>query len=289
MAHQASFAGSKRNLGVKLLLEVVRHTTLTLVAITCMVPFIWMISTSFKTSAQIFTFPPEIIPSPAVLSAYIKVLTEVPLPRYLANSLFVTIVIVVGQLVCNVMAAYAFARIPFRGRDAVFMAYLGTMMIPGHVTLVPGFILMDYLGWVDTYYALTVPFMFGSAFGTFLLRQFFLTVPRDLEDAARIDGCGYFRVLWTVHLPLIKPALATHAVFSFMTFWNEFLWPLIVTNSDDKRVLTVGLTALASGYLGTDWATLMAGTVISIVPILTIFIFAQRFFIEGITLSGLKA
>lgn len=288
MSEQKIIVGNKRGIFTKLVTEGARHIALAIVALSTIVPFVWMISTSFKTPSQVFTFPPEFIPSPAVLDGYSKLFTQVPILRYLSNSIFITLTIVVGQLVCNCLAAYAFARIPFRGRDQIFFAYLGTMMIPGHVTLIPGFILMKYLGWIDTYYALTVPFMLGSAFGTFLLRQFFLTVPRDLEDAARLDGCGYLRILWTVHIPLVKPALATHAVFSFLTFWNEFLWPLIVTNSDNKRVLTVGLTSLASGYLGTDWPTLMAGTVISILPILIIFILAQRYFIEGITMSGFK-
>jgi len=288
MSDQTTMVGNKRGFYATLITNGLRHIILTLVALSTLVPFVWMIGTSFKTSAQVFTFPPKILPSPAVLDAYEKLFTQVPITRYMTNSLFITITIMIGQLICNCLAAYAFARIPFRGRDWLFMGYLGTLMIPGHVTLIPGFILMKYLGWIDTYYALTIPFLFGSAFGTFLLRQFFLTVPRDLEDAARLDGCGYLRILWSVHIPLVKPALATHAVFTFLTFWNEFLWPLIVTNSDSKRVLTVGLTSLASGYLGTDWPTLMAGTVLSIVPILLIFAFAQRYFIEGITLSGLK-
>lgn len=267
---------------------LIRHVLLVTIAITCLVPFLWMISTSFKTQADVFTFPPQFVPRPFVLDAYHDLFFVVPMARYALNSAFVATSIMLGQLVFNTLAAYSFAKIPFHGRDVLFIAYLGTMMIPSQVTIVPLFILMKYLGWVDTYYALIMPFILGSAFGTFLIRQYFLTVPRDLEDAARVDGAGHIRILWDVAVPLAKPVMATFAVFSFMYFWNDFMWPLIVTNSEAHKTLTVGLATLSQGYYGTNWPLLMAGTVVSILPILVIFAFAQRYFVQGIALTGLK-
>jgi multiple sugar transport system permease protein len=250
---------------------------------------VWMISTSFKESFQVFVFPPEFIPDPWTVQGYRKIFTIAPLTSWIINSVFVATSITICQLLFSSMAAYAFARIEFPGRDIVFMGYLATMMIPMQVTLIPTYILINYFGWIDTMAALTVPFLFGSAFGTFLLRQFFLGIPTELEDAARIDGASYLTSYFRIILPLAKPALATLGVFVFLHFWNDFLWPLIVINSDKRFTLQVGLAILSRGYFGTDWTALMAGTVISLVPILTIFFFAQRYFVEGITLTGLKA
>ncbi len=264
------------------------HLVLLFVGVTCLLPFIWMISTSFKEPFQVFTFPPEFIPDPWSIEGYRKIFTIAPILNWVLNSLFVATTITFCQLVFSSLAAYSFARIQFPGREVIFMGYLATMMIPSQVTLIPGYILIKYLGWVDSMYALTVPFLFGSAFGTFLLRQFFLSIPTELEDAARIDGSGYFGTYLRIILPLSKPALATLGVFVFLTFWNDFLWPLIVINTNERRTLQPGLAILSQGYYGTDWTALMAGTVISLAPILIIFFSAQRYFVQGITLTGIK-
>jgi multiple sugar transport system permease protein len=270
------------------LLRVLLHAMLLIGGLSCLVPFLWLLSTSLKTAPNVISIPPQFIPAPLIWDNYVHVFSVAPMLRYFLNSVGVVAVIVAGQVLSNSLAAYAFARLEFRGRDALFFAYLGTMMVPGQVTLIPSFILMKYLGWIDTYYALTVPFMLGSAFGTFLLRQSFLAIPAELEHAARIDGCGYLRLYARIAMPLSKPALATFGVFSFLYFWNDFLWPLIVTNSNDHKTLQVGLVTIAQSYFGTDWGALTAGTVVSIVPMVLIFLFAQRYFVQGITLTGLK-
>jgi multiple sugar transport system permease protein len=184
------------------------------------------------------------------------------------------------------MAAYAFARLSFPGRDRIFFGYLATMMIPGAVTMIPVFILLRHFGWIDTYKALILPGIF-TAYGTFMLRQFFLTLPKDLEDAAKIDGCSYVRIFWHIILPLSKPALATLTTFTFMGSWMNLMWPLIVVNTHTKYTLPVGL-AYFQGVHGTDWTLLMAASMMMILPILIVFLFNQRFFVEGIKLTGIK-
>ena len=209
------------------------------------------------------------------------------------NSLIVAVTITFGQLLTSSLAAYAFARLKFPLRDKLFLGYLGTMMVPGVVTMIPVFILLKYLDawtgipWRNTYKALILPGMF-SAYGTFMLRQFFMTIPTELEDAAKIDGCGKLGVYRNVILPLSKPALATLATIVFMGSWNDFMWPLIVTDSTGMKTLPVGL-AFFQGQYNTDWAMLMAASLIVMLPVLLVFIFNQRFFVRGIVLSGLKA
>jgi multiple sugar transport system permease protein len=264
------------------------HVFLIILSISCLLPLIWMLSTSFKEQFQVFTYPPEWLPYPWTLKGYQRLFSMSPIGNWLFNSALVAVTITLSQLIFSSLAAYAFARVRFPGRDAIFMGYLATMMIPGQVTLIPSYILIKYLGWIDTYFALTVPFLFGSAFGTFLLRQFFQTIPTELEDAARIDGAGYFNTYFRIILPLAKPALATLGVFVFLHFWNDFLWPLIVINSNELRTLPVGLAIVSRSMFGTDWPALMGGAVISLLPILLIFFFAQRYFVQGITLTGLK-
>lgn len=281
-------AGQHRATPRALITAGLKHLMLILVALSCIIPFAWMLGTSFKAPGQVFTFPPELIPDPVVTDPWRRVFTQIPVMRYMANSIFVATSVMFGQLVFNVLAAYAFARIAFRGREVLFVLFLGTMMIPSQVTIIPGYVLMAYFGWVDTYFALTMPFLFGSAFGVFLLRQFFLTLPRDLEDAARVDGAGHLRILWYVVVPLAKPVMAAFSVFSFMHFWNDFMWPLIVINSDSKKTLTVGIATLSRSYFGTDWPLLMAGTTLSVLPVLLIFFVAQKYFVQGIALTGLK-
>jgi multiple sugar transport system permease protein len=219
----------------------------------------------------------------------VKVFTGFPFARYLMNTITVTVTVVITQLISCSLAAYAFARLEFPGRDRVFLAYLATMMIPGQVTMIPTFILMKYLGLINTLWALIVPASFGSAFGTFLLRQFFMTLPRELEDAATLDGCGYFGIYHRIIMPLSQPVLATLGVFTFMGTWNDFLWPLIMLNSDSKKTLTVGLVTIANtGFGSMDLGVLMAGATLSLIPILIVFFSAQRYFMQGVVFTGMK-
>jgi multiple sugar transport system permease protein len=265
------------------------YVLLTLGAITMVLPFLWMLSTSLKDFGSIFTYPPQWLPEPVVWSNYIRVWKVVPLARFYFNSVLVACCVTFGQVATSAFAAYAFSRLNFPGRDKLFFGYLATMMIPGSVTMVPVFALMRILGWIDTYKALIFPAMF-TAYGTFLLRQFFMTIPRDLEDAAKIDGCGYFGIFLNIILPLSKPALATLTTFVFLGNWTSFMWPLLVINSVEKRTLPIGLAYFQELYQHAqpDWALLMAGSMIAILPVIIIFVFNQRFFIEGIKLTGIK-
>jgi multiple sugar transport system permease protein len=262
------------------------HLVMYALALITVAPFLWMILTSFKELGDILTYPPNWWPKAFVLDNYVNAFEAAPFGRYYLNSMFVAVSVTIGQVITCAMAAYAFARLSFRGRDILFYVFLGTMMIPGQVTMIPSFLVLHWLGWVDHYAALIVPGL-ASAFGTFLLRQFFLTIPRDLEDAAAIDGCSKMGVLWRIILPLSRPALATLAVFTFMGVFNDFLWALIVVSSDEMRTVQLGLAIFRDRYQ-TDWGQLMAASVASTLPILTVFFFAQKYFIKGITLSGLK-
>ncbi|RPH90643.1 MAG: carbohydrate ABC transporter permease [Calditrichaeota bacterium] len=249
-------------------------------------PFLWMVLTSFKGLNEILTYPPTWLPKSFKFENYANAFQAASFGRFYFNTLLVALLCTLGQLVTCSTAAFAFARLKFWGRDFLFLIFLGTMMIPGQVTMIPTFIILYRLGWIDTYAALIVPGL-ASAFGTFLLRQFFLAIPRDLEDAAYIDGCSRFGVLWRIILPLSKPALATLAIFTFMYFFNDFLWPLIVVNSEQMRTVQLGLAIFRDRYI-TQWDLLMAGSVTSTLPLLIVFFFAQKYFIKGITLSGLK-
>lgn len=270
----------------KALQNLTAYILLAIGGITMIVPFLWMISTSLKDAGAVFTYPPKWIPDPIVWRNYLDVLKVVPFARFYFNSIFVAIVVTVGQVFTSSLAAYAFSRLKFPGRDKLFFAYLATMMIPGSVTMIPVYVLLRILGWIDTYKALIIPAMF-SAYGTFMLRQFFMTLPKDLEDAAKIDGCGFFGIYWRIILPLSKPALATLTIFTFMGSWGSFMWPLLVTNSMELKTLPVGLESFQSIYT-TDWTLLMAGSVMAMLPIVIIFLLNQRFFVEGIKLSGIK-
>jgi multiple sugar transport system permease protein len=249
-------------------------------------PFLWMVLTSFKDLPEILTYPPVWWPKNFIIDNYINAFSSAPFGRYYFNSVFVAVAVTIGQIITCSMAAFAFARLEFRGRDVLFYIFLGTMMIPGQVTMIPSFMMLYWLGWIDSYAALIVPGL-ASAFGTFLLRQFFMGIPRDLEDAASIDGCGRLGLLWRIILPLSKPALATLAVFTFMGVFNDFLWALVVVNSEEMRTVQLGLAIFRDRYQ-TDWGQLMAASVVATLPILILFFVAQKYFIQGITLSGLK-
>ena len=266
------------------------YTLLILGAVTMFAPFLWMIATSLKEPGEVFAYQKawwrDWIPTSLVWRNYVKAWHVVPFARFYLNSIVVVVLTTAGQVATSALSAYAFARLRFPGRDKIFFAYLATMMIPGAVTMIPVFILLKYLGWIDTYKALILPGIF-TAYGTFMLRQFFLTLPKDLEDAAKIDGCGYFGIFWKILLPLSKPALATLTTFTFMGTWMNFMWPLVVINSHEKFTLPVGLAYFQSLH-HTDWTLLMAGSLMMILPILLLFVFNQRYFVEGIKLSGIK-
>ena len=263
----------------------ISYLALTLGTLVMILPFLWMLSTSLKSPADIFVYPPRWIPKPVEWGNYLEVVRIMPFLRYLLNTAFVATSVTVLHLVVSSLAAYAFARLRFPGRDGLFLAYLATLMVPGQVTLIPNFLIVRYLSWIDTYQALIIPQVFG-AFGTFLLRQFFMGIPRELEDAARIDGASSFAIYRRIILPLSGPALATLAVFTFTAQWNSFLWPLIVINDEQMRTLTVGLRALVGQYT-IQYHLLMAGSVISLVPMVAAFLLAQRYFVRGIALTGL--
>ncbi len=262
------------------------HLLLYGLAFLTVAPFLWMVLTSFKDLQEIFAYPPTWWPERFSLGNYTDAFSAAPFGRFYLNSLFVAVVVTLGQLVTCSMAAYAFARMEFRGRDLLFYLFLGTMMVPAHVTMIPSFMILHWMGLIDTYGALILPGL-ASAFGTFLLRQFFLSLPKELEEAAFIDGCGRFRVLWQIILPLAKPALATLAVFTFMGVFNDFLWALVVVNSQELYTVQLGLAIFRDRY-STEWGPLMAGSVVATLPILVLFFVAQKHFIQGIALSGLK-
>lgn len=266
--------------------SVLLHGVLYAAALLTVLPFLWMVLTSVKEIGEILQYPPRLLPDSVRLENYVNALTAAPFGRFYLNSLVVAVSVTVGQLVTCSLAAYAFARMKFWGRDVLFFIFLGTMMIPWQVTMIPGFMILHYFGWIDTYAALIVPGL-ASAFGTFLLRQFFLTIPKELEDAAFIDGCSRFGVLWRIILPLSKPALATLAIFTFMAVFNDFLWALVVTNSQDMQTVQLGLAIFRDRYT-TEWDKLMAGSVMATLPVLIVFFLGQKYFIKGITLSGLK-
>ena len=270
-------------------LKAITYAILILGGITMIMPFLWMISTSLKEPQAIYAFPPKWIPDPVIFTAYLKIWKVVPFARFYFNSIFVSLCVTAGQVTTSAFAAYAFSRLRFPGRDKLFFGYLATMMIPYSVILVPVYILMVYLRWIDTYKALIIPAMF-TAYGTFMLRQFFMTIPRDLEDAARIDGCSLIGIFWKIIMPLSKPALATLTMFTFLANWNNFMWPLMVTDSIEMKTLPVGLAYFQEVYQYTqpDWALLMAGSLLVVLPIIIIFVFIQRFFVEGIKLTGIK-
>jgi multiple sugar transport system permease protein len=251
-------------------------------------PFLWMLLASLKTNAQIFAFPPKLFPDPVKWINYRKAWTNIPFGRFYLNSLLVTTTVTASQVLTSAMAAYVFARLRFPFRNGLFLLYLGVMMIPTQVTVIPLFIILKNLGLIDTYTALILPFL-AYPFGAFLMRQFFLTIPRDYEDAARVDGCHRLGMLFRVLLPLAKPALLTLAMLSFMWEWNDFFWPLIVTNTTNRYTIQVGLAMLKSQLaMESNWSTLMAAAVISITPVLIFFIVTQKYIVKGITLSGLK-
>lgn len=263
------------------------HAVVLSAAFVVMVPLFWTLSTSLKDPGDIFHYPPTWVPDPFVFYNYIEAMTVLPFDIYFRNTAYITVVSLVGQLLSCSLVAYSFARLRWRGRDRLFILMLATMMLPRQVTLIPQFILFRYLGWIDTFWPLIVPSFFGAPFFIFLLRQFFMGIPRELDDAARLDGATNFRIFWEIILPLSKPALAAVAIFSFQFHWNDFFEPLIYLHSNDRYTISLGLRFFQGSY-GTQWHLLMAASVVAMAPMIVLFFFAQRYFIQGIVVSGVK-
>lgn len=263
-----------------------QYAILFLGAVVMILPFLWMVSTSLKSASATFVLPPKWIPEDPSLNSYKQVFETVPMARFFMNSIFVAVVSTFFQVLICAMAGYAFARIKFKGREVLFYIYLATLMVPQQVTMTPLFILMNMLGWANTYKALILPGIF-SAFGTFLMRQFFQGIPKSIEEAAFIDGAGYVTIFFRIIIHLAKPVIATLWIFAFMASWNNFLWPLIITSDVAHMTLPLGLATL-QGRWTTDWNVLMAGTLISILPMLMVYVFTQKYIIKGLTHTGLK-
>ena len=267
------------------------YLVLSMIALVFLFPFVWMIVGSLKDRAAIFLYPPRIFPNPAKWENYIELFKALPFANLILNSFKISILSVIGVLFSCSLAAYAFARLKFRGRDTIFFLILLTMIIPGEVTMIPVFLIMKFLGWVNTHLPLIVPSFFGDAFGIFMLRQFFLGIPRELEDAATLDGASHFDIYWRIFLPLGKPALVSLAVLTFMWRWEALLQPVIYLSDFKKMTVTVGLATFAqdTGMQGiTQWHLLMAGILVSTIPILIFFVIAQRYFVQGIVMTGIK-
>jgi multiple sugar transport system permease protein len=255
-------------------------------ALTMVAPFLYMVSTSLMDEFEALRYPPALLPAAARLENYPAALSALPFGRFFFNSAVFAGCVVVGQVLTSAAAAYAFARLRFPGRDRLFMVFVSVLMVPAIVLLVPRFLIINALGWVDSYAGL-ISTELVSVWGIFLLRQFFLTIPRDLEDAARLDGAGEWTIFWRVVLPLSRPALATLAVLAFVDQWKNFLWPLIATRSTEMQVVEVGIAAF-HGLFYTNWPFQMAAAVTAVVPLVVVFFLAQRYFIKGIQLTGLR-
>ena len=252
-----------------------------------LLPLFWMISSSLKPDYQVLEFPPRWLPDPVRWANYPEALTYVPFGRYTLNTILIASLTILGHLVSCTLVAYAFARLRAPGKNLLFLILLATMMLPYPVTMIPIYIGFESLGWVNTFLPLIVPAFFGSPFYIFLMRQFFLTLPVELEDAARVDGANTLQIIWHVILPISKPALATVAIFTFQTSWNDFLGPLIYLHDQTKYTVSLGLSFFRSSY-DVHWAYLMAASLVTMLPVIVLFFLAQRLFIEGITLTGIK-
>ena len=268
--------------------SVLLYVALSLGAIIMGMPFIWMVLTSLKDFAQAFAFPPTWIPNPIVWQNYPDSLTALPFGLAYFNSVYISLVVVVVQLITCSMAGYAFARLRFPGSDLVFLLFLAMMMVPAQVTVIPLFIMLRDIGWVNTHLALIVPAALLNAFGVFLMRQFIRALPKELEEAAIVDGANRWTIFWRVILPLLRAPLAALGILSFLGQWNNFFMPLIMLNSPNLFTVPLLLNQFRSEYT-TQWTLMMAGSVIAVLPVLLIYIIGQRHFISGIAMTGLKA
>ena len=280
--------------------RAVSHLVLIAGAVVMLLPFVWMLSTSVKPADQLFTVPPTWLPRPIQLDNYVKAMGAGNFGRYALNSLLLGAANLVTNVLLAALAGYAFARLRFPGRNVLFVLVLATLMVPYQVTIIPLFVIVRHIplfggndllgqggiGWINSYWGLIVPGAVG-AFGIFMLRQFFQMLPEELEDAARIDGASEFRIFWQIMLPLAMPAVATLAIFSFQAGWNAFLWPLLITTTDDMRTIQLGLTVFVQQY-STQWDQLMAATVVATLPVIVVFAFGQRLLVRSIAFTGIK-
>ena len=263
------------------------YIVLTIIGIALALPLVWLVSTSLKTGAQTFVMPPKWIPEPFVWENYPEAFRAVPFDKYFWNTAQIVVFATLGTLLTASMAAFAFARLRFPYREQIFLLVLSTIMLPSIVTLIPTFIVFRYLKWINTLLPLIVPlWMGGGAFNVFLFRQFFMTIPYELDEAARIDGASNYRIYWTIVLPLSKPVVATIAVFSFIHHWNDFFQPLIYLQNPQKWTMAIGLLGFKDLY-STSWNLMMAASTAMLLPLLVLFFFAQRYFVGGIQMSGL--
>ena len=270
----------------QLIVKIVAHLVLLLGAITMLVPFIWMLSSSVKSLGEVFVFPPTLFGEKIVWENYTKISSRFDYLAYFLNSVKVSAWVVIFQVFTSATAGYVFAKLNFKGRDRIFTLYLATMMIPFHVTVITNFLQMSLYGLVNTLWSLMLPASV-SAFGTFLMRQFFVTVPNELIEAAKIDGCNPFKTFLQICFPMAKPTIATLSIFCFMNVWNDYFTPLIYINDSRKYTLPLGLASM-KGMYSTDWPVLMASSVISVLPVLIAFLFAQDAFVKGVMMTGMK-
>ena len=270
----------------QLIVKFVAHLGLLLGAITMLVPFIWMLSSSVKSLGEVFVFPPTLFGEKIVWENYTKISSRFDYLAYFLNSVKVSAWVVIFQVFTSATAGYVFAKLNFKGRDRIFTLYLATMMIPFHVTVITNFLQMSMYGLVNTLWSLMLPASV-SAFGTFLMRQFFVTVPNELIEAAKIDGCNPFKTFLQICFPMAKPTIATLSIFCFMNVWNDYFTPLIYINDSRKYTLPLGLASM-KGMYSTDWPVLMASSVISVLPVLIAFLFAQDAFVKGVMMTGMK-
>lgn len=272
----------------KVAADLLTYVILIFVGAVILIPVAWMLSTALKRLGDVYLYPPVWIPHPLQWGNFGRALTFLPFGKFFLNTSVITLSSVALQLISSPLIAYAFARLRARGKNFLFIFVISTMMIPWQVSMVPVFILMRTLGWVNTFAPLIVPNLFGSAYFIFLLRQFYATISGQLDDAARIDGCSRLGIFYRILLPLSKPALATVAIFCFMGNWNDFMGPLIYLSSRDKWTLTIGLNGFTGAYGSTAWNLLMAASLVTILPCIALYFSAQRFFIQGIVVTGLK-
>lgn len=272
----------------KKIYKIIGYLILIICAISMLLPFVYMFSLSFMTDKQIFSNGVNFLPAPFTVKNYEYVVNNVDIFRYFFNSMFVAIATTIGQVIISALAGYAFARFEFKYKEILFVLILVSMMIPPQVNIVPLFFIMKQFHWIDTYWALIVPGLFGG-FGVFMMRQWFKSMPDDMESSAKIDGCNTFQVFYKIALPLAIPAIATLAIFTFITTWNSFMWPLIVTNSDAMRTLPLGLANFKGSFREiTDWGALTAYSVICSIPVIGVFLLGRKYFINDILSGGIK-
>ncbi len=268
------------------IVTLLKHVTLIFGAVIMLFPFFWAFSTSFKSLKEVFRNPFSLFPSHPTFDNYVAIFSKIPFARYMLNSFIVASATTLFQIITAVLGAYAFSRMNFKGKKLTFYSILATMMIPSQLLMIPQYLIVAKLGWINTYEGLILPYA-STAVSVFFMRQFFLTIPKDLEDAAIIDGCNQIQILTKIFIPLSKPAISTIAVFSFMWSWNGYFWPLLVVNVPNMRTVQLGL-AMFRTQGGIQWGQFMAGTIVATLPILIVYFFAQKHFIKSITLTGLK-